>query len=592
MMPSHAEEQKGAPVADEARPTPPRDAPAVRDAPGEPESLRAAPPGEGVPTSAPPSATPTAASPLSIEVEGLEIAGNDGASCAAAVRELEADSRVGEEEAEQQEEEAAPSSAERVGAASASTGPRVPDEVADQRKAADACDDSAAAPASSQKLVERRYAALYCTPCEKVPGELSLRHNSIDFEPRTDAEALGRYRAEEYRIHLEVRDLLECGAVAMPIEGLASAAQFGSSTVAFFLQLHVRTLDGCRFLSRDELAAKPWRVLLRLETRDALYEAAQVLLDAMDSAKQHSSTEAITSTCVPFACSDCMAELEAAARPTSWASASQGAEGAAAPVRRGVAVRRQVPAAPPSAAEAAAFAAAAAGSFLRSSWQSFFSGPPSSSSSSAPGHGRRRRRDAAQEQGEQAEPQCRLERVVLRPENTPPGQTLLTRALAELIADFLPVSLRTPGAVEWVLRYTPKAHGVSMSTLYRNLAQCEKSVVVVTDTEGRIFGGFAPEPWEPRSKFYGSGEAFVFFFDGTEELRFFPWATTNSYFMYSDFSVLAMGGGDGRHAFAIRSDLLHGSSSPTSTFGNPVLAASEDFVVRDVELWALTEVES
>lgn len=50
-----------------------------------------------------------------------------------------------------------------------------------------------------------------------------------------------------------------------------------------------------------------------------------------------------------------------------------------------------------------------------------------------------------------------------------------------------------------------------------------------------------------------------FFFDGMEELRFFPWATTNNYFMYSDLSVLATGGGDSRHAFAIRSDFLHGS---------------------------------
>jgi len=199
-------------------------------------------------------------------------------------------------------------------------------------------------------------------------------------------------------------------------------------------------------------------------------------------------------------------------------------------------------------------------------------------------------------------------RVSLRPAERPDGtllpHMLLTPALAECILEYLPVSLRLPGTVEWVMRYSPKAHGVSLSTLYRNMADREKTVIIVLDSEARIFGGFAPACWRPTQKFYGSGEAFVFAFDapagadghaeggvaGEPEMRAYAWTSTNSFFMYSDSHLFAMGGGDGKHAFAVRSDLLRGLSSPTETFGNPTLASSEEFVVRDFEMWSLEEI--
>jgi len=173
------------------------------------------------------------------------------------------------------------------------------------------------------------------------------------------------------------------------------------------------------------------------------------------------------------------------------------------------------------------------------------------------------------------------------------GQTILTQALACSLLDFLPVNLRLPGVVEWVLRYTPKVHGVSMATLYRNLAGHSKTVLLVQDTHKHLFGGFAPEPWEPRFAFYGSGEAFVFSFgrEDAPQLHVYPWTSRNDFFMYADAGFLAMGGGDGQHAILVRSDLLHGASSPTATFENSILAESSEFIVRDIEVWALEEAE-
>ena len=47
---------------------------------------------------------------------------------------------------------------------------------------------------------------------------------------------------------------------------------------------------------------------------------------------------------------------------------------------------------------------------------------------------------------------------------------------------------------------------------------------------------------------------------------------------------LALGGG-GHFALYLEGDLLHGSSSSSHTFGNSCLAHTEDFELKDVELW-------
>lgn len=181
--------------------------------------------------------------------------------------------------------------------------------------------------------------------------------------------------------------------------------------------------------------------------------------------------------------------------------------------------------------------------------------------------------------------------VSLRPGEV--AQTMLTQALAQSLVDFLPVQLRLPGAVEWILKYTPKAHGVSLSTLYRQVAASEKTVLMVRDAEEHVFGGFVPVPWAPKGKFYGSGESFVFKFGCPGEAPVpdvYTWTSRNAFFQYADNTLLAMGGGDGHHALALCNDLLRGHSSPTVTFGNPTLSKSQEFVVRDLEVWALQEI--
>jgi hypothetical protein len=180
---------------------------------------------------------------------------------------------------------------------------------------------------------------------------------------------------------------------------------------------------------------------------------------------------------------------------------------------------------------------------------------------------------------------------------TESGETpILTQSIAKSMKEALPLVLGLAGEVEWCLKYTPKTHGISMETLLRNVRRSKNTLIIVEDADGRIFGGFASEPWVPQGhrRFYGSGESFLFSYareeDGPPEIQLYPWTAKNNFIQYVDHDIIAMGCGDGQHAFALHEDLLRGHSSPTPTFGNPALAASEEFVVKDIEIWSLEMV--
>jgi len=144
---------------------------------------------------------------------------------------------------------------------------------------------------------------------------------------------------------------------------------------------------------------------------------------------------------------------------------------------------------------------------------------------------------------------------------------------------------------DWRLLYSTAVHGISLNTLYLRTAGCGACLLVIKDRAGNVFGGFCSE-WRPPSKpskFYGSGETFLFAVEtvnnlprllGGEEppneaVRVFRWTGNNSYFMFSDREYLAMGSG-GHFGVWLDAELLHGSSGSSATFGNPCLCRQPD----------------
>ncbi|KAM2668076.1 oxidation resistance protein 1 [Malus sylvestris] len=138
---------------------------------------------------------------------------------------------------------------------------------------------------------------------------------------------------------------------------------------------------------------------------------------------------------------------------------------------------------------------------------------------------------------------------------------------------------------KWLLLYSTWRHGISLSTLYRrSMLWPGLSLLVVGDRKDAVFGGLVEAPLRPTNKKYqGTNDTFVFTNTPGHPVIFRP-TGANRYFTLCSNDFLAIGGG-GHFALYLDSELLSGSSSCSETYGNPCLANSEDFEVKEVELW-------
>ncbi|GMP26093.1 hypothetical protein CsSME_00002683 [Camellia sinensis var. sinensis] len=139
---------------------------------------------------------------------------------------------------------------------------------------------------------------------------------------------------------------------------------------------------------------------------------------------------------------------------------------------------------------------------------------------------------------------------------------------------------------KWILLYSTWRHGISLSTLYRRSMLCPgPSLLVVGDRKGAVFGGLVEAPLRPTSKrkYEGTNNSFVFTNTPGHPVIFRP-TGLNRYFTLCSTDFLALGGGS-HFALYLDSDLLNGSSSDSETYGNSCLAHTEDFEVKEIELW-------
>ncbi|KAL6605933.1 hypothetical protein ACP70R_041586 [Stipagrostis hirtigluma subsp. patula] len=138
----------------------------------------------------------------------------------------------------------------------------------------------------------------------------------------------------------------------------------------------------------------------------------------------------------------------------------------------------------------------------------------------------------------------------------------------------------------WVLVYSTWRHGISLSTLYRRSMLCAgHSLLIVGDRRGAVFGGLVQTPLQPiiKKKYQGTNDCFVFTNVDGRPVIYRP-TGANNYFTFCSPEYLALGGG-GHFALYLDGDLLNGSSSKSETYNNPCLSHTQEFRVKDVELW-------
>ncbi|XP_076912177.1 uncharacterized protein LOC143570408 [Bidens hawaiensis] len=139
---------------------------------------------------------------------------------------------------------------------------------------------------------------------------------------------------------------------------------------------------------------------------------------------------------------------------------------------------------------------------------------------------------------------------------------------------------------KWVLLYSTWRHGISLSTLYRRSNLCHGlSLLVVGDRKGAVFGGLVEAPLRPSTKkrYQGSNDTFVFTNTPGCPVIFRP-TGINRYFTLCSTEYLALGGGN-HFALYLDHDLLNGSSLASETYGNSCLSHTQDFEVKEIELW-------
>lgn len=173
-----------------------------------------------------------------------------------------------------------------------------------------------------------------------------------------------------------------------------------------------------------------------------------------------------------------------------------------------------------------------------------------------------------------------------------PSHVLHKEHFCQIMAQGVPVRFHE-SALE--LLYSTNLHGMSLQTLFNRVKTTTPTLLAIRDTKERVFGCYAAAPWKASAtRYYGTGESFVFGTVGSDVAKVYKWSRENSFFQFTSSNFLAIGGGAGSHfALWVDEDLLMGTTSACSTFGSPPLTDvaeengpnSMEFKIVCLEVW-------
>ena len=137
-------------------------------------------------------------------------------------------------------------------------------------------------------------------------------------------------------------------------------------------------------------------------------------------------------------------------------------------------------------------------------------------------------------------------------------------------------------------------HGQSFSTFCRQLLVRGPTLLVIKDTGGNVFGGFAADGWRYGPQFIGSANCFLYSLQPTLG-AYYPTGYNNNY-MYLQQNAqtlpngLGMGGQLNYFGLWISAEYGTGHSKAApkcSTYGSPVLSHQDEFHIDVMEVWGI-----
>ncbi|XP_055372161.1 MTOR-associated protein MEAK7 [Condylostylus longicornis] len=155
----------------------------------------------------------------------------------------------------------------------------------------------------------------------------------------------------------------------------------------------------------------------------------------------------------------------------------------------------------------------------------------------------------------------------------------------------LPAQFRT----KWRFLFSSQIHGESFSTLLGRIMDQGPTVLIVEDSNGYIFGGFAPDSWSLSPNFVGNDTSFIFTL--RPKMRCFPTTGYNDHYQYLNLhqqtmpNGLGMGGQFNYWGLWLDSEYGQGECSEScTTYKNYLqLSISKQFKIRNIEVWAVGE---
>ena len=194
---------------------------------------------------------------------------------------------------------------------------------------------------------------------------------------------------------------------------------------------------------------------------------------------------------------------------------------------------------------------------------------------------------------------------------------VLTPSIMEALQGFFPYQAAESNF--W-LKFSMNRDGASLAKLLDTIRASTHTIIAVETMHGEIFGSFTSTPWRAGTKWFGTGEAFLWRLkksrmtspknsklDNFEnEMEVYPYTGYDDLVQYCTSKTIAIGGGDWtRENFVspfddepkgiglmIDGDLAGGETNSCATFANPRLCkkttASNEFSISNLEVWTLT----
>ncbi|OVA06450.1 EF-hand domain [Macleaya cordata] len=194
---------------------------------------------------------------------------------------------------------------------------------------------------------------------------------------------------------------------------------------------------------------------------------------------------------------------------------------------------------------------------------------------------------------------------LLHPENMDTDLIILRREYAWHIGG----ALSQHEAEEWKLLYHSAVNGLSFNTFMGNISMGEgPTVLIIKDKEGCIYGGYASQPWERHSDFYGDMKSFLFqlcpqasIYRPTGANTNLQWASSNLHIALIDCAMnfssesipngLGFGGRVHHFGLFLSASFDQGQTFTCTTFGSPCLSKASRIYPEVIECWGVLAKE-